>query len=116
MGRGSAHRSAVGVGHSVRVGGVPLDFVQKAGEPPAGPSISTEARVGLSQVLWVGVGVGPGSSHMFLAVCPLPSINLNSGSTHGVAFNMSFSILTDLVQNHSLNSEVFNLWVMTPRG
>lgn len=40
LGRGSAHRSTVGVGHSVRVGGVPLDFVQKAGEPPAGlPSL-----------------------------------------------------------------------------
>lgn len=62
------------------------------------------------------MGVGTGSSHMFLTVCPLPLISLNSGSTHGVAFNMSFSILTDLVQNHSLNSVVFNSWAMTPRG
>lgn len=89
-----------GGGAQCQGGWGPLDFEPKAGEPPPGLPSPTEARVGLSQVhcAGVGVGVGPDSSHMFLSVCPLPSVSQSEFWKHQCkAFNnMSLAFLLSL--------------------
>lgn len=93
--------SAVGGGAQCHSGRGPLDFVQKAGEPPLGLLSPTETGVGLSQEHWAGIGVGvgvgvPDGSHVvlqFVLLCLQPEF-----WKHGVPFNMSFSRPADLVQ------------------